>query len=196
MAVYRFQCSFTRDTTFARDRLMLTPHFDVGGLGPPDIQALAEDLATGLDAWDAGLGQLDVVAYDAQGTPPVYPVADATRNVGLAPAATGVREVAVCLSYFSGVNRARRRGRLYIPATLGGISTTATRPSPANRQKVADLVPLFTNLGGTNVDWCVYSKVDNVARPVTNWWVDDAWDIQRSRGLAPTTRLEGTTSEA
>jgi len=196
MAVYRLQTTFYRDSTLPADGMTITPHFDVGGLGPPDIQALCDDLATALEAWDNLTGQLVVKAYDAQGTPPVYPVGETTRNIGLAPATSSVRETAVCLSFFAGQNRPRNRGRLFIPTVITGVTVAASRPTAAIQQKVADLVPIFTNLGGTNVDWCVYSRLDNVARSVTNWWVDNAWDTVRSRGLRPTARLEGTTDEA
>jgi hypothetical protein len=57
-------------------------------------------------------------------------------------------------------------------------------------------VPIFTNLGGTNVDWIVWSTVLSSAAKVTDWWVDDSWDIIRSRKLQSfQPRLKGTTSE-
>jgi hypothetical protein len=74
------------------------------------------------------------------------------------------------------------------------VPTTSARPTSAVRNRVAELVPILAGLGGLDVDWVVYSRVTDTARKVTNWWVDDAWDIQRRRGLRPTTRTEGTTS--
>jgi hypothetical protein len=194
MPVFRLQCSFASDTPLARDRIIITPHFN-DTLPGTDPQGLCEDLANALNAWDNAAREINVKAYDAQGTPPVFPVGDFTVNAAQVPASTGVREVAICLSYFSQLNRPRSRGRLYISASLAGIATNASRPSAANRQKVADLVPILTGLGGTDVDWVVYSRRDNQPKSVSHWWVDDAWDIQRSRGLAPTARLEGTVSE-
>jgi hypothetical protein len=194
MPVWRLQCAWQYDTTFPADSLVITPHFrDDDLLTSP--QELCDDLADALGTWDAGTPQLVVKAYDAQGTPPVYPQGEARRNEPNAPASTGVRETAICLSYFSHQNRPRYRGRLYIPTTAAGINTGASRPSLANRSKIGELATIFADLGGTEVDWCVYSRVDDEARPVTNWWVDDAWDHIRKRGLRPTTRLEGTTSE-
>jgi hypothetical protein len=38
----------------------------------------------------------------------------------------------------------------------------------------------------------VYSRREKVARPVTNYWVDDEWDTVRSRGLRSSTRVTGT----
>lgn len=193
MPVWKLQVAFSRDTLFPADQLIITPHFNDSGVGT-DPQGLCDDLADALDAWDQGTGRLVVTAYDAQGTVPVYPQGEAIRNAALFPAATGCREVALCLSFFSEQNRPRNRGRLYIPCSIAGLSTGTPRPSLANRQKVADLVPIFAGLGGADVDWCVYSRADDDAKTVTDWWVDDAWDIQRSRGLLPSTRLAGTTS--
>jgi len=198
MPVYRLQVAIMQDTTFPRDQLVMTPHFDIKGPGAPNPDQLCEDLATGISGWlvTANTRQVTVKAYDAQGSPPVFPVGEAIRNVGLAPSSNSPREVACCLSFFSERNIPRRRGRLYVPYVLTTTSSPPARPSPVTRQKIADLVPILTGLGGIDVDWSVYSRVDNTARPVTNWYVDDEWDIVRSRGMRPTTRLEGTTTEA
>lgn len=194
MPLWRLQCQFGADTPFPRDRMVMTPHFN-DTLPGSDPQGLCDDLVAGLNTWDNGTREIRVTAYDAQGTPPVFPVAEAVVNESAFPPSSGNREVALCLSFYAGTNRPRNRGRLYIPATLASIGVGAARPTNANMQKVADLVPLFTGLGGTDVDWCVYSRVDNQPRSISHWWVDNAWDIQRSRGLAADARLEGDVSE-
>lgn len=175
---------------------MITPHFnDSGATTDPD--GLCNDLANALSAFFTGAREINVKAYDAQGTVPVFPQGDATVNAGLAPASTAPRELAVCLSFFSERNLPRQRGRLYIPyQLLGGGAPSTARPTLAIRDSVALLVPIFTDLGGADVDWCVYSRRDDTARPVTNWFVDDEWDVIRSRGLRPSDRSAGTTSEA
>ena len=193
MPIYRLQCSFGADTAFPRDRFVFTPHFNVS-LPGADVQALCEDLLTGLQTWLNVTGEVAVRAYDAQGTPPVFPQGEAIINGGLSMNTTVPRELALCLSFYGTANRPRNRGRLYIPAAfLSG--SIGVRPSTAQRQKVADLVPILTGLGGADVDWSIYSRADAVPRSVQNWWVDDEWDIIRSRGLRSTTRLVGTTSE-
>lgn len=192
MPLWRLQCAFSADTLLPRDQLIITPHFnDAGALSDP--RQLCQDMAEGLDAWDGATRQITVKAYDAEGTPPVFPAGEHEVNTSLAPAATGIRQAAVCLSFFAGQNRPRLRGRLYVPGGVAGLTTTQARPTSAHRQKVADLVPLFAGLGGLDVDWVVYSRRDATARKVTDWWVDDVWDIQRSRGLTETARLTGTT---
>jgi hypothetical protein len=42
-----------------------------------------------------------------------------------------------------------------------------------------------------NSSWQQWSVTDRVGGAVTDYWVDDEWDIQRKRGLKPTTRQTG-----
>jgi len=199
MPIWRLQTSIWADSLFPRDAMVINPHFNDHAItGSSDPQGLCEDLANALDTWlpTQNAHQISVRAYDAQGTPPVFPAGEFVRNVGGAPAALSVREVALCLSYFSGRNTPRQRGRLYIPvAVIGTASQLTVRPGTAVINKVKALVPIFTGLGGVDVDWSVYSRVDDEARAVSDWWVDDEWDIIRSRGLRPGTRQTGTVSE-
>ena len=60
-------------------------------------------------------------------------------------------------------------------ATAASFATVVLKPS---------------RLNGNN--WCVASTVDKVPRDATNYWVDDEWDIIRSRGYRGTTRELGT----
>jgi hypothetical protein len=199
-------CSWRTESNLPRDRVVITPHFRVTALDEPtDAQSLVDDLADGLKAWHAarGLRELDVRAYDVEnpGTrdAPVPPLATALRDSGQAPSDGGPRELAICLSYYNthpGLKR--QRGRLYLPwiVVKGSQSTDTPRVPNTPQQTVADLVPIFTGLGGVNVDWVIWSRADQVARPVTNWWVDNEWDVIRKRGLRATGRLTGTTTEA
>lgn len=194
MPIYRMQCQIAADTTLPRDYCVITPHFEDTGLGS-DPQGLCEDLAAGLSAaWPSR--EIRVTSYDAQGTPPVFPNGTAVENEGDSPAASAPRELAVCLSFYADRNLPRQRGRLYIPHFLYNSTYSATgRPSSGERTAIADdLVELFADLGGVDVDWVVYSRTDDEARKVSNWWIDDEWDVQRSRGLRATERTSGTTS--
>jgi hypothetical protein len=171
---------------------MITPHFKTL-LAGSDPVALATDLANGLNTWCASTREINVKCYDAQGTKPVYPVADVTKSAGLYPASPVSRELALCLSFYGSRNVKRERGRLYFPAFLAA-GTYGLRPTTGQRDWIKSAVPIFTGLGGVDVDWVVYSRVADAATTVKNWWIDDEWDIQRRRGLKATTRTVGTVS--
>jgi hypothetical protein len=197
MPVWRLQVSTALDNLFPVDRIVITPHFDDHGV-TTDPQGLCVDMA---NAWKAFMipamstGEINVKAYDAQGTPPVYPAGDYTMQQGSAPASTSNREIALCLSFYSQLNRPGRRGRLYVPAVLAGVSVSGGRPNQSGIDKVASLAQILADIGGADVDWSVYSRKTDTAFPVSDYWVDNAWDVQRRRGLRPTARTQGTVSE-
>jgi hypothetical protein len=193
--VIRMQCSFGADTAFPRDRMTITPHFKTSGASP-SVGTLTNDLATALDTWLAGLREVVVKAYDAEHVKPNPPQAVATKHAGLTPASPGPRETSLCLSYYAGSNVPRRRGRLYIPAIFIAGGALPVRPTTTHQSSLSQFADMFKNLGGVDVDWCVWSRRDSAAHSVTNWFVDDDWDTQRRRGLRPTSRTVGTTSEA
>jgi hypothetical protein len=194
MPIWRLQVSWQLDTAAPRDGVIITPHFnDIGATTDP--QNLCDDMLAGISTILPSTGEIRVKAYDAQGSVPVYPQGDSIINKGLPHTTTKPRELACCLSFYGERNVKRQRGRLYIPASLLALDTNNLRPvTPI--AKMSALVDLFTGLGGADVDWCVYSRLMNHAYSVTNWWYDDEWDIMRSRGLRPTTRVVGTTTEA
>jgi hypothetical protein len=168
MAIYRVQIGFPFDSVFPRDVVTINPHY----LGD-NAQAIVDRIKANLIA----------------STPPSYPIAQATNGTGfwtsIAP-----KEVSLCLSYFAAWNRPTFRGRLYIPNHFIG-GTLGQRPTPTQRQSCADWATLLTS-GMSGQSLAVYSRKMKTAAGVTDWWVDDEWDIQRSRGGKPTTRLAGT----
>lgn len=197
MARYRAQLSVPVDSTLPKDRMVITPCFKDTGTSDPD--GIADDLATGFQSWVTGSLEVTAKLYDldATGPGPHRPVAEKTVGAGLLVASTMPRELACCLSFYAGTNTARRRGRLYIPITFLNRKTpggAAQRPSAQQRADTGTLAAFLAGIGGLDVDWVVWSGRDNDAHTVTNWWVDDEWDIQRRRGLRPTTRTSGTTS--
>jgi hypothetical protein len=198
MAVYRFQCAWQVDSANPTDQLIITPHFKDVNLGPfdaDDALGLCTDLANGLDTWATLHTKLTVTCYQADHAPPNFPIASFVKNPTLLASAPANRDLALCLSYFATDNRPRKRGRLYIPCCVCSINGNANNATPANMTKVAALVPVFTGLGGVDVDWVVWSRADNTSRPVTDWFIDNAWDTQRRRGAIATARQTGTTTE-
>lgn len=184
--VMRAQVAFGADTAFPRDRMAITPHFNDTLDG--NAQTLADDLANKFDTFFAGVREVSVKVYDAQAPKPNPPMATAIKQSGLTPASPGDREVALCLSFYAGQNVKRKRGRVYIPAIFITTGALPVRPSSTHRDTLAQFVTIFSTSGPASVAWAVFSRVDNIARPVTNYWVDDEWDSQRRRGLRPTTR--------
>lgn len=163
-----------------------------------DALQLCTDLATAIQGWSVPVNRtVTVKAYNLQGAKPNYPLASFTKGAGGFITGACPPQQAVCLSFFSGQNQPRKRGRLYVPANVATITAadvaSATIPT-ALRTKIAGLVPIFANLGGTNVDWIVWSRVAQLAGRVDNWWVDESWDIIRSRKLKAAVRDTGTTS--
>lgn len=194
MTVLRAQCSVRMDTTAPTDVAQINPHFNVSG--PTNAQQLATDLALALKSWVTLTTEIRVTMYDAEGPPPHYPLGEALQNPGVAAGTSINRDVALVLSYWAGQNRPRRRGRLYAPCAVLGITPNAANASTTVMNKVAALVPILTALGGANVDWGIWSRVDKAFHSATNWSVNNAWDTQRRRGNTATASVTGTTSES
>lgn len=129
------------------------------------------------------------------------------------PVSSYPAEVAVCLSFRADYGslleqagddadpdaaperpRSRVRGRVFFgPCDLACGDGAPSRPTSivtplldfANRMKDINTAPR----NGADVFWAVHSKeAGGVSLPVTTAWVDNAWDIQRRRGVAPTAR--------
>jgi hypothetical protein len=161
-----------------------------------DEDALANDLANGLVTWSQSGNQLTVKLYDVQGSQPVYPAATVTKNPGVFTEPDKPREVALCLSFYSGHPEPSKRGRLYLPcAFVAPASPIGVRPTTGMIDRAEALVPVLTGLGGVDVDWGVWSEKLHQFFPTSYWWVDNEWDTQRRRGLKATTRDFGTVSE-
>lgn len=199
MAVIRAQCACIINPTAPRDWMLMTPHFDFG-LPLAQYQDFAEDLANALQAWQGAAAtprKWNVKLYDVAGLPPHYPLGEATTATGDTSESPWPRELAMCLSFYSEHNRPRQRGRVYThPGWSFAAGSLGARPSQGVIDKTLALGVVFKDAGGPDVDWVVYSRVDREARPVTDYWVDDEWDIQRRRGQKSTKRSTGTTSEA
>lgn len=110
-------------------------------------------------------------------------------------------EVALCLSYSagpaSGLPIARRRGRMYIGPfcefALGssGISFDSRPNDDLKMTIVESALELADTAAGNGYDWSVFSPTNNEAVSILTCWCNDAWDIQRRRGAAPSSRYSG-----
>lgn len=175
-----------------QDRFINVLHFD----GDQWDASKADELWTKYDAfynqYGGGLqgGAVHEIRAYAPGVNPGGPyfskkyATTTTRGLG------GPNEIALCLSYAAvdspDASTPRRRGRIY----LGPFSPTATdesRPNATIRDAALDLGEGIAQVGlAANVTWSLYSRMDNSYHKIESIWCDDAWDIQRRRGLKPT----------
>jgi len=138
----------------------------------------------------------EIKYYDlTQTTPPNYPILEDTFNLTSNPGTDGMpSEVALCLSFqgekVPGFPQARRRGRIYFgpivaTATAGGRPTSGLVTALSNAGDA-----LATALPGNTMpaNLAVWSVADGAAVPVTDGWVDNAFDTQRRRGVDRTSR--------
>lgn len=134
-----------------------------------------------------------VKVYDLGQPPPRFP-ANRTLTAAATDYGAGAlpAEVACCLSYYAGRPLPRRRGRIYVGPLASGAATVSTVGLAVNGGLRDTLVQAATGLNSTSgtalVSWHVLSQKDRNAFRITGGWVDDAFDTQRRRGIAPTVR--------
>lgn len=171
-----------------------TFYLDTDELGTdPDYQALADDTA---ELWattverTAAQDEIRVRAYDMSDEEPRPIRGEALLEWDAPSNSVGPREVALCLSYFAGRNLPRLRGRMYIgPIRLAAMGD---RPTEQLMGTLGALAEGISGLGGINVQWVQHSEASGEYTNVTDYWVDNAWDTQRRRGIEASTRLRGT----
>lgn len=133
--------------------------------------------------------------YRYSDTPPRAPIRETTWNLSSSPTGSPLpSEVALCLSFqaarISGVPQARRRGRVFIgPLNTGSVHTDG-RPSAALQSALvgAGNTLLDNSQASTTWKWAVFSRVLGTGSEVASGWVDNAFDTQRRRGIAPSAR--------
>lgn len=199
MAKLKVQMNGLAPSDLPRDTIVTSFYLDTDPTGITDLDydALATDSA-GIFANTWRTPTEVVNRWEAR----VYNMADALprppRSIKRAAVVNGVptggpREIAICLSMYSERNLPRQRGRLFLGPIPG--SDIMLRPDEGMLQRVMAVGAAIANLGGVDVDWVIHSPTDGTFRKVTNYWCDDEWDTQRSRGLKSTRRLTAATSE-
>lgn len=195
---YRFLVALYNTGDPARDEIVNTLYF-AQTTGSPildtDLNSLGSDLLAlydGLGYMPVEINHAQVKIYDMADAEPRVPKATVNRSISGGDA-MGPREVALCLSFYSQVNRPRSRGRIYMgpfPA-----NRMAVRPTSSLTDTLRDFGIALGNLGGVDIDWNIHSVKDNDFKKVSNIWVDNEWDTVRSRGLRAEARSIGTVSE-
>jgi len=140
----------------------------------------------------------DVKIYVMPGIEPNYPVFEGTFNLASAPSgAAGPSEIALCTSFQAvktpGLPQSRRRGRMYI-GPFDAAQIDEERPNSTIISALADATAALVDDINTLTDhaFSVYSSVTQTSAPVLDGWVDNAWDVQRRRGVVPSTRTTWT----
>jgi hypothetical protein len=199
MPRYRALVSTYKSTEMAIDKITNTLYFNDTGLGT-DAQGLAEDIAEVFATYrslPAGWNRVNCRLYDMAEPMPREIQGEADHIPTVNGSEAGPREVALCLSYFAERNLPRNRGRIYVgPWTNGQMTerpaaSTGTDPLTV----LSNLRTLLANIGGIDVEWCVYSPttpgpISDQFKKVTGGWQDNEWDTQRSRGLRATNRFQ------
>lgn len=114
--------------------------------------------------------------------------------------------MACCLSFEatkqSGLNAARRRGRIYIGplnTTTGiGDANNTQRPSPTFAATLRNAAKAFRSaVNNSGYVWVVHSPTGGPTSraAVASIWTDDAFDTQRRRGAAPKAKVRETIAQ-
>lgn len=212
----RAQVTIPRDTLVPADNVVNTLYFDGDdqGFGSTDAEyhsAVVTMLQAFYQAIDLYLSPViaspaTIKIYDMRDAEPRVP--EHTNSIALTPGGgSGMpEEVAICCSFrgavASGVNMARRRGRIYLgPLDSGNgiITGGAYRPGSTLLNAIAAAASTMQNgldtVSGEHVSWAIYSPttdltgtLDDAFEDVVDGWVDNAYDTQRRRGPAASSR--------
>jgi hypothetical protein len=194
MANYDLQVLIHAASALPEDDVVNTLHYEI--TGPDTIEGTCDDIGAAYAVWanaatiGGGDGSMTIKVYDG-GVPnpagPVFSKDYAHANTG----GSGPTEVALCLSYATVddpmASTPRRRGRIYLGPFL--TNEFSARPGAALISAALELGQGLASAGNaSNSTWLMYSRRDMEYAKIESIWVDDAWDTQRRRGLAPTAR--------
>lgn len=211
----RVQASMESGSLLPEDACVNVWHWWCLAADPADA---IDDIHAGLDTFYAGLapgmtvntftGNIAYKYYDLSDPEPRSVIATRT-STGL-DVGTGdglPTECSICLSFGgapgSGLNPRRRNGRVYLGPWSTGASTTITGFVNVASPTISDILGAAESLvaaGGVTAAWSVFSPTTAGAAPwdeatleaattwVTRGFVDNAFDTQRRRGTAATTR--------
>lgn len=134
-----------------------------------------------------------IKVYNLSDTEPRAPDFEGDWSFGsLTTAAELPSEVAICLSFqgarTSGLVQARRRGRMFLGPVKQSLCVDG-RPDMTFAGGVLSEFLAFTAAEAVDgVQFGVWSRVNEGFVIAEQAWIDNAFDTQRRRGLAPTTR--------
>lgn len=211
----RVQVNIPRDTNIVADDAINVWHFRIVGSATP--AAAADDAVSKLGVFYAAIdANLSVSTnndarykvYNLSDPEPRVPILQTTQTLTVSAGAALPSECAVVLSYraalVSGTNPARRRGRIFIgplAASCGEQTGGDFRPASAFRSALVTAAEaLAEDVSFPDAAWAVFSPtlagpppwsngvLDASSELVSAGFVDNAFDVIRSRGCGPTLR--------
>lgn len=212
MAFYRTLATLGRDSGLTEDQIVNTWHYedDEPGVEVASVESWHAELLAFYQSFDDRLsgtlsGVITFTSYNLADDEPRIPVLTEVEALTVsAPGSDLPSECAVVLSFHgaqaSGVNMARRRGRVYLGPWLqsqADLVSGDTRVDPTCVSAIATAADAMLGpIGLFGGRWAVYSpttrasggSLDASFHDVVGGWVDNAWDTQRRRGARATSR--------
>jgi len=146
---------------------------------------------------DVDSAKVFIKIYDRADPKPRPPRHEEVFGLGVTVGTTSLpHELALCCSFrgarVAGVPPARQRGRIFFGplATSTVVGSTFTSTTLTNFANALNTLRTTTD-GYPNVEWVVWSERTGPSGSgwhVTDGWVDNAVDVQRRRGVAPTVK--------
>lgn len=199
MAIFRALSTKVMQSGIAEDASVNTWHFQgtfdatVGAAVTAAWQQFMRDVHGGVPPNPVAQTGHTLRIYNIADPEPRAPIWDVGWSFSAAPSGTPLpAETCITISYqgarVSGEDQARRRGRMYI----GPLSTGAMTDGRPGSATIAGMVTAFQTfhaaLTTAGVTFGVYSRTNSALVPVTDGWIDNAFDTQRRRGVSPTSR--------
>lgn len=189
------------DSNVTRDKAVNVWHFEVTDFSVGILGAVTAavrqfyDDCGALLASDINEAAVRMKHYRMSDPEPRTPVRDTVENIGSVGTGNTAHELAAVLSFraafASGVNPARRRGRIFLGPLSStvidsgtGLLTTGTLTVMA----AAATTLVTASLAAVDWSWVVYSQAANQMNAVLQGHVDNAPDVQRRRGETATVR--------
>ena len=132
--------------------------------------------------------------FDLGDAPPRVPVERQFTGISPNGAATPYpREVAICASYHNGGPGPRNRGRIFWGPLVTSVGVEESdsdlvRPGSATQGRLIDRMNDMATNPSLECTWVLWSRANNAMHNIVGGWVEDAYDTQRARGTAPTSR--------
>lgn len=216
MAIYRVQHSFQGLSGTPEDQFVNTFHFlgtytddtNLSALSSA-VEAFYSAIPTGksasirsymsgvADAPGARVKMYDLA--DSQPRPAKFDRTYSPSSMGGAASVNLPGELACCLSYAAvpaaGIKPHSRRGRIYLgpfnanALAGGGLNVEAEVDQGLREIIIGAATQLATTAGVAGWDWSVYSPTLEGASEIVRFWCDNAWDVQRRRGVKPSSRI-------